>query len=86
MQISLSGEKLLGKGEKWSSPAVSTFHQAHKYPGQGMHTPGGCRDPQEHCQLLDTLLQGLPEPEMVSASLHLTALDLGSRTHFTSGT
>lgn len=51
-----------------------------------MHTPGGCRDPQEHCQLLDTLLQGLPEPEMVSASLHLTALDLGSRTHFTSGT
>lgn len=35
MQISLSGEKLLGKGEKWSSPAVSTFHQARKYPGQG---------------------------------------------------
>lgn len=33
MQISLDGGKLLGKGGKWSSPAVSTFQQAHKYSG-----------------------------------------------------
>lgn len=35
MQIILNGRELLREGRKWSSPAVCTFQQAHKYLAQG---------------------------------------------------